>query len=308
MFKMVYENKDFMKIKEDISKVFSDLPIEIDAKGYRIKNISQTKEVAITVDFAKADIKEFDFNSKVPITFVLPLQEVLDSLKKIKYPIDFGEEGTDQVYIKSGKVTFKINKVQADPDAAQLYEQIIKAHPKIGMTKVVIPNTFFIDAIDLLSFSSGGVVMTIKNKQLTLESLKGQLTANYVVDVDVPTDFEWTGSFNSLYMDMIKKLAMYTKDVVFNVKEPDDKPMAVIVELAIAPKSSISIVMAGQKEEDMISAGIEEETEEEEEEVSKKPTRGRKKKQDEEEPKEDNYFEFEEDDSDSGSDDEDEDL
>jgi len=267
MWKFTLDDKKFVKIKEGISKVFMTLPIEIGKDGYKIKNMSQTKEAAITIDFSKDDMKEFEFDNKNDVIFTLPFQEFLDAVKKIKTPIEFGEEGTTKVYIKSDKVTYLVDKqIDIDPDVMKLYDGIVKAHTKDGTEKIMIGQGDFIDAVDQLSFSSGGVVMTIANKQLSFESLKGSLAAKYTMDIDVDEKFEWTGSFNTEYMKMIKNLAYYSTNVNFFVKTPEeDKPLAVIVELAIAPNSDISFIMAGLKEEDMVEEDDEDDDSEGEE-------------------------------------------
>jgi hypothetical protein len=267
MWKISFDTKDFIKIKEGISKVFMTLPIEIGKGGYKIKNMSQTKEAAITINFDKEDMKEFECTNKNDVTFTLPFAEFLDAVKKIKTPVEFGEEGTAKVYIKSDRVTFVLDKQQdIDPDVQKLYDGIIKTHTKDGTTKLIIGQGDFIDAVDQLSFSTGGVVMTVVNKQLTFESLKGSLAAKYVMDMDVDEKFEWTGSFNTEYMKMIKNLAYYSTNVNFFVKEPEeDKPLAVIVELAIAANSDVSFIMAGLKEDDMLEEDDDDEDSEAEE-------------------------------------------
>ena len=211
MWKITLDVKDFLKIKEGIAKVFMTLPIELGKDGYKIKNMSQTREAAITVDFHKKDMK-YEFDNKNNVTFTLPFNEFLDAVKKIKTPIEIGEEGTAKVYIKSEKITYILDKQQNADDDADMrknYDGIIKLHTKKDATKLIIGRGDFIDAVDQLSFSSGGVVMTVANKQLTFESLKGSLAAKYIMDVDVDAGFEWTGSFNTEYMKMIKNLAYY---------------------------------------------------------------------------------------------------
>lgn len=278
MWKVELDTKDFIKIKESISKVFMTLPVELSKDGYKIENLSQTKEVAISIDFNSQDMKAYEFDNKNNVRFALPFAEFLDAIKKIRVPLEIGEEGTAKVYIKSDKVTFVLDKQSdLDVDLKKNYDGIVKAHSKDGTTQLIIDQGDFIDAVDQLSFSSGGVTMTVANKKLSFESLKGSLAGKYEVDVDVKKNFEWTGSFNTEYMKMIKNLAYYSKDINFYVKTPEeDSPLAVIVELAIAPNSNISIVMAGLKEGDVLD---EEETESEEEDFE-----------------EDEDFEFEEDD------------
>lgn len=261
MFKIELDTKDFLKMKEMISKVFIDLPIEVHKDGYRIRNISQTKEVVITMDFDKNDMKGFEYDNKNNVFFNLPFGEFLDAVKKIKAPIEIGEEGTAKIYIKSEKITSTIDKQDVDKDLFTNHDAFLKQYTKKGTTKIIIGRGDFIDAVDQLSFSSSGVTMTVKDKKLTFESMKGVLSAKYEIDVDIDKSFEWTGAFNSLYMSMIKNLALYSKDVIFHVKEPGpDETLAVIVDLAVAPNSSVSLIMAGLKEGDTIDEEEEDES------------------------------------------------
>ncbi len=280
MWKVKLETKDFIKIKESISKVFMTLPIEFSKDGYKIENLSQTKEVAICIDFNEKDM-DYEFDNKNNVTIAVPFSEFLDAVKKIRVPIEIGEEGTAKIYIKSDRATFVVDKqADFDVDLKKNYDAIVKAHPKEGTTALLIDTGSFIDAIDQLSFSSGGVTMTVAEQKLTFESLKGSLAAKYEVDVDTKKGFEWTGSFNTEYMKMIKNLAYYSKELTFSVRAPEeDKPLAVIVEMAISGNSSITIVMAGLKEDNILDAEDDKELEDEFEE-------------DEEED-----FEFEEDDT-----------
>lgn len=292
MWKVYLDSKDFLRIKEMIAQVFIDLPIEIHKEGYRIRNISQTREVVITIDFDKKDMKDFEYDNKNNTFVNLPFGEFLDAVKKIKTPIEIGEEGTAKVYIKSDKIVFTLDKqADVDKDMYTNHDGFVKKYTKKGRTKVIIGRGDFIDAVEQLHFTNSGITMEIANKKLTFSGLKGALSAKYEMDVDVDAKFEWTGSFNSVYMKMIKNLSMFSKDVVFYVGEPEeDAPLAVIVELAISGNSNISLIMAGLKEDD-----IDEDDEEEDEKSSDSET----EEDDfdfEEEEDEDSFYEEEEDD------------
>jgi hypothetical protein len=266
MFKIELDTKDFIKMLEMISQVFIDLPIEIHKDGVRIRNISQTREVVITMDFDKKDMKNLEYDNKNNTFVNLPFGEFLDAVKKIKTPLEIGEEGTAKIYIKSDKIVFTLDKQQdVDKDLYTNHDGFVKKYPKTGRTKVVIGRGDFIEAVEQLHFTNSGITMEIADKKLAFTGLKGSLSAKYEIDVDVDTTFGWNGSFNSIYMKMIKNLAMYSKDVVFYVETPEeDEPLAVIVELAVAPNSLISFIMAGLKED--YTDADEEESESEEKE------------------------------------------
>lgn len=267
MFKIELDVKDFIKMKEMISQVFIDLPIEVHAEGYRIRNISQTKEVVITMDFDKKDMKSFEFDNKNNVFFNIPFGEFLDAVKKIKTPLEIGEEGMAKIQIKSDKIVYSLDKQDTDKDLYTNHDSFVKKYTKTNRTKVVIGRGDFTEAIEQLHFTNSGIFMEIENKKLILSGMKGNLSAKYEIDVDVDNKFIWQGSFNSIYMKMIKNLAMYSKDVIFYVDVPEeDSPLAVIVELDVAPNSSISLIVAGLKEDD-VDVDDDGETEEDSEEV-----------------------------------------
>ena len=257
MFEIQLDVKDFLLVIESISKVFLELPIEVNDEGFRVRNVSNNKEAAITINADKEDMKEFKYDNKNPVFMTLPFGEFLDAIKKIKTPISIGEEGKAQLYIKGDKITYKIDKRVDDPDLYTNHDAITKLHNKVDAEELVINSGDFINAVDSLYFSASGVKMRVNEKKLTFESLKGGLTGIYEIDVDVDKDFKWEGAYNTEYMKVLKSIAAYSKELKFfvkNVEDEDDPIPPTIVELIIAPNSDVSFIMACQKDEDTVSS------------------------------------------------------
>lgn len=270
MFKIELDNKEFLALIESTSKVFLELPLEITSEGFKIRNISGNKEVAITMTFDKEDVKSFEYTNKNDLQLTLPFGEFLDAIKKIKVPISIEEDGKSKVVIKGNKISFKIERKKNDPDLYSIHESVRKLHPKSERIGFSINSGDFISAVDLLSFSSGGIKLSIANKILTFESLKGSLTGNYVIEnIDLPDDFTWSCSFNSEYMKMLAKISSYSEKLMFYVKQPDnvDDPIPpVVVDIVVAPNSDISVLMAGQKDTDTLPVVAQQDIDEDDDE------------------------------------------
>lgn len=259
MFEIKLDTKDFIHVLRNIANIFLELPIEVSDDGFRVKNISKSKEVAITLDFDKKDMESFKYDNKNPAKFMLPYGEFLDATKKIYLPLEIGEIGQSKISLKSGQMSFTIDKLAPSDDERDMYklhDTIIATHTKKDTTLLLVNSSDFMFAVDQLSFTSGGIKMTIENGQLIFESLKGSLTGKYTVDVNVEDSFEWESSFNTAYMKMLKNLAIYSNELKFYVKnqtdEMDDIP-PVLVEVIIAPNSEALVIIAAQKDEASIS-------------------------------------------------------
>lgn len=259
MFEVKLDTRDFISVLRNIANIFLELPIEVHDEGFRVKNISKSKEVAITLEFSKKDMESFKQDNKNPVKFMIPYGEFLDATKKIYLPMEIGEVGQSKISLKSGQMTFTIDKLASSDDERDMYklhDTIIAKHTKDNTTLLLINSSDFMFAVDQLSFTSGGVKMTVEDGQLTFESLKGSLTGEYTIDVDVEDGFEWASSFNTVYMKMLKNLAIYSEELKFYVKEQTDEMdeiPPVLVETIIAPNSEALVIMAAQKDEASIS-------------------------------------------------------
>lgn len=259
MFKINLDAKDFMLVLRNIANIFLELPIEVSDEGFRVKNISKSKEVAITLDFSKKDMESFEYDNKNPVKFMLPYGEFLDATQKIYVPLEIGETGQSKIHLKSGSTTFTIDKL-ADLDEERalykLHDGIMAKHSKDNTIPLVIDSSDFMAAVDRLSFTSGGIIMTIVDGQLTFESLKGSLSGKYTIDVDIEDGLEWTCSFNTVFMKMLKNLAVYSEKIKFYIKENVDElaeKFPILAEVIIAPNSEARVIIAAQKDEDSIS-------------------------------------------------------
>jgi len=259
MFEIKLDTKDFINILRNIANIFLELPIEVSDDGFRVRNISKSKEVAITLDFDKKDMESFKYDNKNPAKFMLPYGEFLDATKKIYLPLEIGEIGQSKISLKSGQMSFTIDKLAPSDDERDMYklhDDIIAKHTKKDTTLLLINSSDFMFAVDQLSFTSGGIKMIIADGQLVFESLKGSLVGKYTIDVDVEDGFEWENSFNTVYMKMLKDLAIYSNDLKFYIKnkidEMDDIP-PMLVEIVMAPNSEALVIIAAQKDEASIS-------------------------------------------------------
>ena len=259
MFKINLDDKSFVAVLRNIANIFLELPIEVSDEGFMVKNISKSKEVGITLDFSKKDMESFEYDNKNPVKFMLPYGEFLDATKKIYVPLEIGETGKSKIHFKSGNASFTIDKL-ADLDEERalykLHDGIMAKHSKDNTIPLIIDSSDFMFAVDQLSFTSGGITMTIKDGQLTFESLKGSLSGKYTIDVDVEDGLEWTCSFNTVFMKMLKDLAVYSEKIKFYIKEITDelteKP-PILAEVVIAPNSEALVIIAAQKDETSIS-------------------------------------------------------
>jgi hypothetical protein len=155
-------------------------------------------------------------DNKNPAKFMLPYGEFLDATKKIYVPMEIREVGQSKVILKSGQTSFMIDKLASSDDERDMYklhDAIIAKHTKKDSTLLLINSSDFMFAVDQLSFTSGGIKMTVEDGQLSFESLKGSLAAKHTVDVNVEDGFEWESSFNTAYMKMLKNLAIYSTSI-----------------------------------------------------------------------------------------------
>jgi hypothetical protein len=65
-WKINLDTKDFILVLRNIANIFLELPLEVGDDGFRVKNISKSKEVAITLDFDKKDMESFEYDNKNP--------------------------------------------------------------------------------------------------------------------------------------------------------------------------------------------------------------------------------------------------
>ena len=258
-WKINLDTKDFVSVLRNIANIFLELPMEISDEGLKVRNISKSKEVAITIEFSKKDMESFEQDNKNPVKFMIPYGEFLDATKKIYVPVKIDEVGQSKIQLKSGQTTFTIDKLAPSDDERDLYKNhdtITGKHTKKDSTLLLINSSDFMFAVDQLSFTSGGIKMTVEDGQLSFESLKGSLAGKHTIDVNVEDGFEWESSFNTVYMKMLKNLAIYSNEIKFYVKEQTDEMdeiPPVIVEVVIAPNSEALVIMAAQKDETSIS-------------------------------------------------------
>lgn len=245
MFSITYDNKDFIRIMESLATICAELTLEINDEGAKIRNISANTEVAITIDMDKDDHKEFEYKGKNSTFMTIPFGEFLKAMKKIKVPIIFTEDSKSEVLFKSGKVKYLLKLLDEDADVYANHDTIMKKYTKDNSTLVKVLSGDMMGIADQLGFADG-MSVKIENKKMYFESLSGNLTAGYEIDVEVPDKFEWTSAFSMVYMNLLAKLAVYTKEIKLHVKNPDDPDgdaLPIIVEIDVGVNSSIKIVM-----------------------------------------------------------------
>jgi len=266
MFKIEYDNKDFIRIMQSLSTICGELTLEINDEGVKIRNISANTEVAVTFDMDKDDHKEFEYEGKNATFMTIPFGEFLKAMKKFKVPISFTESGTKGVVFKSGKTKHELTLLDEDADIYANHTTIMKNFTKDNSTLLKILSADMMAAVDQLHFAKG-ITLRIDNKKLYFEGLSGNLSTGYEIDMEVPDKFEWTAPFNMAYMKMLAVISVFTKEINLHVKNPDDPDgdtLPMIVEADIGTNSSIKIIMGALDEESATGVGVDIEDEAEE--------------------------------------------
>lgn len=257
------KNKDFLAIIEAVHKVFLELPFIVDSDGINVRNISDDKALVVGLHINKDDVDEFFFSGN-EMKFAVPFGEFLDSIKKIKAPITLMEDN-GKFIIKNDRISFVIDEYDFPSASYDDYKLATSKHTKDNKTNVIVSASDFISAVDLLSFTSSGIKVSISEGKMRFASTKGALNATYEVDVEHPDGFVWSAAFSSLYMKVIAKVAAYADKVTLYLGNPTDtgvEPSLVFMNLGTA--SNIFFIMGEQISAAPVVAHVDEESEEEE--------------------------------------------
>ena len=195
MFKIEYDNKDFIAVMRSLASICAELVLEMNDEGVKIRNVSANTEVAVTIDMDKDDHKAYEYDGKNSTFITVPYGEFLKSMKKIKVPLEFTESGKSAVLFKSGKVKYELKLLDEDPDIYANHDIITKKFVKDNRTHIKIGSADIISLVDQLGIADA-MNIKIENKVAHFESLSGNLTAGYEIDVDVPDTFVWETAFS----------------------------------------------------------------------------------------------------------------
>jgi len=266
MFTIEYDNKDFIAIMRSLSSICAELVLEINDEGVKIRNVSANTEVAVTIDMDKDDHKEFKYEGKNSTFITVPFGEFLKSMKKIKVPLEFVESGKSAVIFKSGRVKYELKLLDEDADVYANHGIITKKFKKDNRTHIKISSADIMALVDQLSIADA-MSVKIENKIMHFESLSGNLTAGYEIDVEVDDKFEWNSAFSMVYMELLSKLSVYTKELnlyIENAADPDEDAPPMIVEMDTSTNSSIQLIMGTLDEDAAAGVGVDIEDDEDE--------------------------------------------
>jgi len=189
--------------------------------------------------------KDHEYDGKNSTFLTVPFGEFLKAMKKVKVPVTFTESGTSAVLFKSGKIKYELKLLDEDADVYTNHDTIMKKFTKANTTLVTVTSGDMMALVDQLDFASG-MSLKIKDKKLYFESLSGNLTGGYEIDIDVPDTFEWESAFSMVYMKLLSNLAVYTKEIKLHVEspaDPEDDSLPMVIELDVGTNSSVKIVM-----------------------------------------------------------------
>jgi len=252
------KNRDFLAVIEALHKVFLDLPLIFDDEGFNVKNISDDKALVVGLHVDKDDVEEYFFSGN-EMRLAIPFGEFLDSIKKIKAPITLMEEN-GKFIIKNDKISFVIDEYDFPDDSYRDYTLAVGKHTRDTKTRIVMPTTDFISAVDLLSFTSSGIKVTVGGGKIRFASTKGALNATYEADVEHPDGFTWSAAFNSLYMKVIAKVASYTDKIYLHLGAPSGNGVEPsIVDMDLGTNSTIFFIMGEQVTAPPVVAHVDEE-------------------------------------------------
>ena len=258
MFKIEYDNKDFIAIMRSLASICAELVLEINDEGAKIRNVSANTEVAVTVDMDKDDHKAFEYDGKNSTFMTIPYGEYLKSMKKIKVPVNFTESGKSAVIFQSGKVKYVLQLLDEDPDIYANHDIITKKFVKDKRTHIKLSSADVISLVDQLSIADA-MNIKIENKTIFFESLTGNLTAGYEFEVDVPDTFKWETAFSMVYMELLAKLAVYTKELNLYLDipaSPDDDVPPIIVEMDVSANSSVKLIIGTLDKDAAAGVGV----------------------------------------------------
>lgn len=251
MFKIEYENMNFINIMKYLSDAFVELPIVIDNKGLSIVASSQGAGAVVSISMGKDDHKSFSYDNKKPTSFVLPFGEFMNVTNKITAPVEFSDDGV-KIGIKSGKAKFLVDKL-ADADIQAIIttcETIKKNRSKTGATEVIINASDIAGLISLLEKISGnGIKFVAENGKMHAESAKQLAIGSYEFDTVVDKKFTWTGVISPNYVKLIKNLGSYSGKIHFHFNSvPEEDILYAVVEFPLGANSSASLVVAFLKD------------------------------------------------------------
>ena len=145
-----------------------------------------------------------------------------------------------------------------DPDIYANHDIITKKFVKDKRTHIKLSSADVISLVDQLSIADA-MNIKIENKTIFFESLTGNLTAGYEFEVDVPDTFKWETAFSMVYMELLAKLAVYTKELNLYLDipaSPDDDVPPIIVEMDVSANSSVKLIIGTLDKDAAAGVGV----------------------------------------------------